>query len=83
MAEPTVPTAAPAAPAAPTATQAGAASRPRTWKEKLHSASWWIGVATAVAGLVDALTGMHVPTGALASVAGVVASLIIGTGLPS
>lgn len=69
--------------AAPAASAAHPASSPRTWKERLHSASWWIGVATAVAGLVDALTGMHVPTGALASVAGVVASLIIGTGLPS
>lgn len=85
MADPTAPAAA-AAPAAPAPAAAIAAAPahpgPRTWKQRLHSASWWVGVATVCAELVNALTGSHVPIQAVATVAGVVASMIIGTGLP-
>lgn len=62
------------APAAP-------AAGPVSWRERLHSASWWIAVATAAGALLDAVTGMHVPSSALASIAGVVASLVLGTGV--
>lgn len=79
LADPATSAAAPAPAAAPAAP---AHAGPRTWKQRLHSASWWVGVATVCAELVNALTGSHVPIQAVATVAGVVASMIIGTGLP-
>lgn len=56
-------------------------AKPETWRERLHHASWWIAAVTAAVALVDAVAGLHISPSALGTAAGVVASMILGTGV--